>query len=122
MEAIAFITSLHQTVVNEDLKTYQDILSSDTKKITDKCWLPIVVMYQQFSNEEKENFLNFIRLIEVNTVSHVLGILDGSAYLDANQEEFRLICQSDDEVINGDLQDYFLGLEEDPEAIAEQKK
>lgn len=51
-------------------------------------------------------------MIQVNTVSHLLGILDGSTYLNENRESFVLTTEQDDELINGSLQDIFLELEE----------
>lgn len=113
MEAEKFVKSLREVVINENLIEYEKILSSDLSEVTDLTWQPIVAKYQSFTETEKESFLNFIRLIEVNTLSNVLGIIDGSSYLDENGEEFELRCTSDDEVISGDLQDYFLGMEED---------
>jgi len=113
MEAIKFIKSLRRTVLEGDLEDYSRILSEDITEVNDQTWKPIVLKYQVLSDGEKKEFVNFIRMIEVNTISHVLGIIDGSSYLDESNEEFQLICGSDGKIISGDLQDYFLGAEED---------
>lgn len=48
----------------------------------------------------------------VNTLSSLLGILDGSTFLSSENENFILKTEGSDTIINGDLQDIFLGLEE----------
>lgn len=112
MEAEEFIESLRRTVLESDLKDYGKILAEDITQVSDQTWRPIVLKYQLFSDVEKKEFINFMRMIQVNTISHVLGVIDGSSYLDENNEDFKLICSSDGKLINGDLQDYFLDAEE----------
>ncbi len=113
MEAEEFIESLRRTVLKGNLDEYSRILSAEIDHVTDQTWKPIILKYQELSDLEKKDFISFIRMIEVNTISHVLGIIDGSSYLDENNEEFQLICSSDGKIISGDLQDYFLGAEEE---------
>ncbi|MNK13058.1 hypothetical protein D3C87_311370 [compost metagenome] len=48
----------------------------------------------------------------VTTLSSLLGILDGSTFLSSENENFILKTEGSDTIINGDLQDIFLGLEE----------
>jgi|GEM_PF-6006797 len=47
----------------------------------------------------------------VNTLSSLLGILDGSTFLSSENENFIVKTEGSDTIINGDLQDIFLGLE-----------
>ncbi|WP_167375336.1 hypothetical protein [Chryseobacterium oleae] len=54
-----------------------------------------------------------MRIVEINTLSHVLGILDGSTYVDEINDEFILTTESSNEKINEDLQALFLELIEE---------
>jgi len=72
--------------------------------------LPI---YINFSREEKEVFLKFLKIVEINTLSHVLGILDGSTFTDGIEEEFILSTENNGKKINEDLQSLFLELIEE---------
>jgi hypothetical protein len=111
MEPIKFVTDIRSRVVQNDNIRYENLLESE-KEINDSQWKEIVSIYRRLSKDEKNKFIDFLRLIQVNTVSHVFGILDGSTYLNEERETFQLISNSDQAVINGDLQDLFLEMEE----------
>lgn len=70
-------------------------------------------IYINFSREEKEVFLKFLKIVEINTLSHVLGILDGSTFTDGIEEEFILSTENNGKKINEDLQSLFLELIEE---------
>lgn len=70
-------------------------------------------IYINFSREEKEIFLKFLKIVEINTLSHVLGILDGSIFTDGIEEEFILSTENNGKKINEDLQSLFLELIEE---------
>ncbi|HMT54765.1 MAG TPA: hypothetical protein PKD16_16940 [Saprospiraceae bacterium] len=111
MEAFEFVTAIRQRVVENDNKTYHDLLESDDSP-QDSVWRAIYSIYKSLSKEQQKDFLLFLRLIQTNTISHVFGILDGSTYLNNYRESFVLKTESDNMVINGDLQDLFLEMEE----------
>jgi hypothetical protein len=73
----------------------------------------ILSLFKNLTKEQKASFLNFSRLIQVNTVSHIFGILDGSTYLDESRQSFILKTETGEDIINGDLQDLFLEIEEE---------
>ena len=59
-------------------------------------------------SEQRSAFLQILRLIQGNAISHVLGILDSLTYLSQSNEELLLKSEQDGVTINGDLQDIFL--------------
>lgn len=104
---------LHQLerVIDNDKAVYRNSFNH-TAESKDPTWREILPLYKSMNKAQQESLLNFIRMIQVNTVSHLLGILDGSTYLNENRESFVLTTEQDDELINGSLQDIFLELEE----------
>lgn len=112
MEAKELIKVLNNEVIEGNLELYKNLLDTTTEA-QDPVWKGILPMYINFSKEEKDVFLKFLRIVEINTLSHVLGILDGSTYANGIDEEFLLTSENNDEKINEDLQDLFLELIEE---------
>jgi hypothetical protein len=111
MNNVKFIEALRQRAIENDNQFYQNLLDS-TDEAKDPVWNKILYIYRNCSTEQKKSIVDFIRLIQVNTMSHILGVLDGSTYLSEDRELFILKAEKSDEMINGDLQDIFLGMEE----------
>lgn len=112
MKAEEFVKILNRDVIKGNLELYQNLLEN-TNEATDPVWKGILPMYINFSREEKEVFLKFLKIVEINTLSHVLGILDGTTHADDIEEDFILITENKNEKINEDLQDLFLELIEE---------
>ena len=106
------IKILNRDVIKGNLELYQNLLDT-TNEATDPVWKGILPMYINFSKEEKETFLKFLKIVEINTLSHVLGILDGTTYAEGIENDFILTTENDNKKINEDLQDLFLGLIEE---------
>ena len=111
MEAIDFVTKLKERVIENDNKVYQNLLDKTTEA-KDPIWQGLLPMYKNMTKDQQIAFLEFLRMIQVNTLSHILGVLDGATTLTESQEHFILKTEENDELINGDLQDIFLGMEE----------
>jgi hypothetical protein len=112
METIEFITKLKERVIENENKVYQNLLNTTTEA-RDPLWQGILPIYGNMTKDQQASFLKFLRMIQVNTLSHILGILDGSTYLNENNEDFILKTEQNEHIINGDLQDIFLAMEED---------
>ncbi|MCW1960740.1 hypothetical protein [Chryseobacterium viscerum] len=112
MKPLELVKILKRYVIEENIELYENLLNT-TKEARDPVWKGILPMYIDFSKEEKDVFLKFLRIVEINTLSHVLGILDGSTYADEINDEFILTTESSTEKINEDLQDLFLELIEE---------
>lgn len=111
MEAIEFVKEIRAQVVEDDNRVYQNLLDTTTEA-KDPIWRDILPIYKSMTKNQQVVFVQFLRMIQVNTVSHILGILDGTTTLTANSEVFVLKTENNDDLLNGYLQDVFLGLEE----------
>jgi hypothetical protein len=110
MESMEFVEEIRKRVVENVTMKYRDSLENTTNA-TDPIWNAILPIYKNMSINERDSFMEFVRLVQVNTLSHVLGIIDGSTYLNEKRESFVLTTESNTTKINGDLQDIFLSLE-----------
>ena len=110
METVEFVSAIRERVINSDHNVYESLLDNN-KDAKDPLWKEILPFYKSLSTEQRQLFLNFIRLIQVNTVSHIFGILDGSTYLTESRLSFILKAELDSKPINVNLQDIFLELE-----------
>ncbi|KMQ64580.1 hypothetical protein ACM46_10000 [Chryseobacterium angstadtii] len=112
MNPLTLIKILDRDVIEGNLELYKNLLDT-TNEAKDPVWKGILPIYINFSKDEKEVFLKFLRIVEINTLSHVLGILDGATYAEGIEEDFVLTTESDNEKINENLQDLFLELIEE---------
>ncbi|WP_284461224.1 hypothetical protein [Chryseobacterium sp.] len=112
MKSEELVKVLNRDVVEGNLELYKKLLNTTTEA-KDPIWKGILPIYINFSKDEKDVFLKFLRIVEINTLSHVLGILDGSTYSDGIEEDFILTTKDSDKKINEDLQDLFLELIEE---------
>lgn len=112
MKAIDFINRLREQVIEEDNKAYQNLfdVAIDAK---DPIWKDILSIYKDMPKEQQLAFLHFIRMIQANTLSHILGVLDGTTPLTKTHESFILKTKGNEASINGNLQDLFLVMEEE---------
>ena len=108
-----FAKNIMKEVVDSSLVEYRNIYeTTQPHQATDPYWQRALTLYMSLSAEQREVLFQIIRQISVDTTSHILGILDGSSYLEGADEEFNLSYGLNNR-LNGDLQDYFLALEED---------
>lgn len=112
MNAIEFVTKLRERVIEDDNKIYQNLLNA-TKEAKDPVWQGILPIYKNLSEEQQIAFFLFLRMIQVSTMSHILGILDGTTVLTKNIEKFILKITDEEETMSGNLQDIFFEMEED---------
>ncbi|WP_126243840.1 hypothetical protein [Chitinophaga rhizosphaerae] len=111
MKASAFVTAVRNTSIESGIQQYKDMLSNEIIA-TDPLWMAVRKLYDTLSAADRDTFLLFIRQVQVDTLSHVFGVLDGSTYLNEKREVFQLTSASDGAVLNGDLQDLLLAMEE----------
>lgn len=112
MKPEELVKILNRDVINGNLELYRNLLNTTTEA-TDPVWKGILPIYINLSREEKEIFLKFLKIVEINTLSHVLGILDGVTHADGIEQDFILTIENDNRKINEDLQDLFLELIEE---------
>ncbi|SFN92416.1 hypothetical protein SAMN05421594_4734 [Chryseobacterium oleae] len=109
MKPEQLVRVLERDVIEGNIELYRNLLNT-TNEAQDPVWKGILPMYIEFSKEEKDVFLKFLRIVEINTLSHVLGILDGSTYVDEIDDDLLLTTENSNVKINEDLQDLFLEL------------
>ena len=109
MEAVEFVTAIWKAVIENEHNIYENLFNS-IGDVKDPIWREILLIYSGLT-KEKRDFLRFLRLIQVNTLSHILGIIDRSIYLNEQRESFLLTTVSERDPMNGTLQDIFLEME-----------
>ncbi|SMC41525.1 hypothetical protein [Chryseobacterium sp. YR221] len=112
MKPEELVRVLKRETIEGNLELYKNLLDT-TNEAKDPVWKGILPIYINFSKEEKEIFIKFLRVVEINTLSHVLGIIDGSTYVDGITQDFFLTTGDSNEKINDDLQSLFLELIEE---------
>lgn len=101
-----FIKSLYETIV-KDKELYRNQLdSSDIDKVKDEYLKQVLEIYNNVSEEKKDALIDFIELVMIDTISHILGIIDGSSTLIGCDAEPKLYL--DNVNTDNELQDLFL--------------
>lgn len=110
----AFVKALYESVVTENLESYQEgYETTAADDITDPYRKEAQGLYDSLNAEQKKVLMCVVEQTMIDTISSVLGILDGSSTLgDATMEPKLLINDVDTE---GELQDYFLEFIEEQE-------
>ena|SRR5690349_12546215 len=109
-----FVKSVMTTVVDDGVESYRQIFARPGV-VTDPYWKRVLDLYRSLPRRQRKVILEIMRQVQVDTVSHLFGILDGSSGLDARVDGFELIAKTRKRKVrlNGDLQDLFLALEEE---------
>ena len=103
-----FVAAVRAEVI--DNSGYQEILRTPFKDVTDPYWRKVIDLYQRLDPNDKEVIASIFRQVAVDTISEVLGILDGVADVASFPIALELTCSGTQ--LNGDLQDYFLAEQE----------
>ncbi|WP_431045600.1 hypothetical protein [Roseateles sp. L2-2] len=100
-----FVDGLMISVVEENAISYRDLLEKNIKS-SDRYWNDSNALFWTLSADQRQVLLNMLRQTAIDTVSNVLGIIDGSSYLDGAGELIELRVGGRD--LGGDLQGMFL--------------
>ena len=102
-----FVTDILENVVEENLKIYKDLY--DSYEITDKTvdyWRNSIQLYQSFDENQKKIFYRILEQTMIDSISNVLGVLDGNSNLSGKQYEISVVINGVN--TNSELQDSFL--------------
>ncbi|MRX72852.1 transposase [Bacillus lacus] len=102
-----FIKSLYESIVKENLELYRELY--ETTKIgpkTDEYWKAAIGLCNSLTAENKDILIRIIEQTMIDTISNMLGIIDGSSTLKDCSLEPRLLLNS--KYTEGELQDLFL--------------
>lgn len=103
------VKSLYKSIVLENMELYKNLFSStEVGPKTTEYWKNAMDLYNTFSGNDKETFMSIIEQTIVDTISNILGIVDGSSTLSDFDSELKLVI--DDYESDGELQDKFLEL------------
>ncbi|MBU3179470.1 hypothetical protein KPL47_24685 [Clostridium estertheticum] len=107
-----FIKSIYQTIVEENREIYRQLFNETiVDKRTTEYWKQALSLYNNLSNENEEVMINIIEQTMIDTISNMLGIIDGSSTLKNCNIEPKLLLDNND--TDGELQDLFLEYVED---------
>lgn len=102
-----FVKSLYDSIIKENLQLYKDLY--ETTKVTpdiDEYWKKSLDLYHGLSDEQKAVLMKVIEQTMIDTISNVLGVIDGSSTLENGPSEIKLLIDSKE--TDGDLQGNFL--------------
>lgn len=100
-----FVDGLVVSVVDENCALYRDLLVNNIQA-KDPYWSRAGTLFVNLSVEQQEVLLEIVRQASIDTISNVLGIIDGSSYLDGSGTVLELRGNGQD--LSGDLQSLFL--------------
>ena len=105
---VEFIKSLYDSIVEENIQLYQEEFSNtvDSNEVLDEYWGKVLNFYEDLSEERKEILMSIIKQTIIDTISNVLGIIDGSSTLNDCDLEPKLLLDNKD--TENELQDTFL--------------
>jgi putative transposase len=113
MTSNEFARKLRDELVNKDLKRYEELFQSTAMTtVSDPYWRQALSFYSSLGEAQRDTLFQIIRQTSIDTVSSVLGVLDGVIRLEGQSEGFKLTTESSSELLNQGLQDAFLELEE----------
>jgi hypothetical protein len=111
MNSHDFVAALKAEVVDANMATYSQLLrDTSPDKTTDPYWRASLALYGELTDGQRESLLRIVRQVAVDTVSNILGILDGSTPLIGLKGDLRLT--RDSEQLDGSLQEEFLEMTE----------
>jgi len=113
-----FVMRLQAAVVDENYAIYRDLfMHTSIEKASDPYWKRALALYNSFSLEQKEVFFEVIHQISVDTVSNILGVIDGVNSVEGIEAELVLKYDDEEPPLSGDLQSLFLTEEEKREKM-----
>ncbi|MBE6048068.1 MAG: transposase [Clostridium sp.] len=102
-----FIKSIYKSIVEENKYLYENLLdNTDIDKANDEYWKNALKLYNNLSEENKVVLINIMQQTMIDTISNMLGIIDGSSTLSECDAEPKLYLN--DVYTDGELQDLFL--------------
>ncbi|MBS4198302.1 transposase [Bacillus sp. FJAT-49732] len=114
MTAEELVKKLYQTIIKENLVSYQELFNNnEMKDVTDSYWKEALKFFEELTEDNKKILFKIIEQVQVDAISTILGIIDGVVTIPGEQVEIEMKITGDKEPINGDLQDLFLAYDEE---------
>lgn len=104
-----FAESLSSDLIQELCDDYISLLEEyPIENATDKYWIEILGLYRKESDHVRALLLKIMRRTMIDTVSTVLGVIDGESNLGNKSYNFIILDKKSGEKVNGELQEMFL--------------
>ena len=102
-----FIKSIYKSIVEENKSLYKNLFDNiNIDNASDDYWKKSLKLYNSLSQENKDVLIAIIQQTMIDTISNMLGIIDGSSTLSGCDAEPKLYLNDAD--TDGELQDLFL--------------
>lgn len=104
-EAIA--KEIKNEILVNNFKRYFDTLEDSCQEpFKNSSWRKAQLLYNSLNYTNRENLLEFVKMIMIETVSDILSFVDGTATFKNQQHPFELMCNG--KKVSGSLQEYLL--------------
>ncbi len=114
MNPSTFTSQVRRFVIEESLDLYKELFHSTAPEAaSDPYMTRALTLFRDLGDDQQSVFFEVIRQVMSDTVSHLMGVLDGVNVLEDPDCTFLLVEDGGTEALNGDLQDLFLALEEE---------
>lgn len=102
-----FVKSLYYCIVKENLQLYNNLYeTTNITSKTDDYWKKSINFYDSLTDEHKDILMKIIEQTMMDTISNMLGVIDGNSTLKDFSFQPKLLLDSVD--TEGELQDLFL--------------
>lgn len=101
------ITAIYNSILIENVEIYKSLF--ETTKIgpkTTEYWKSSLGLYEKLTDADKKVLLNIIEQTMIDTISNMLGAIDGTSTLAGFESNIELTVQK--QCVQGDLQDLFI--------------
>jgi len=112
MNSADFVASVKKCVIDENLSIYKELFSAPPTNASDKYWQNSRALFNSLNEDQQRAFLQVIRQTMVDTISNLLGIIDGASFIEGVDQDFELTHGNNRNPLSGDLQSLFLASEE----------
>ena len=97
---------LKKEIINENLEIYKGLFTDySPSEIKDPYFIDATSFFNTLPDEHKKIFFSILRQVMIDTISNVLGVIDGSSSLAEHDGNFSLLYEGKPIKY---LQDYFL--------------
>ncbi|MFC0228474.1 hypothetical protein [Serratia aquatilis] len=101
-----FVNEIFTELIINNIDEYKSILEDNSERKLSTTFASVKNIFSQLDDHEKNSMYDFFRIITSNSVSTILGTIDGTTFLGCLDGEIKLLY--DDIEIQGDLQSVFL--------------
>ncbi|HHY71949.1 MAG TPA: transposase [Bacillus bacterium] len=102
-----FVKSLYESIIKENIQLYKNLFeTTNVTSKTDDYWKQAISFYDSLTDENKDTLIRIIEQTMIDTISNMLGVIDGSSTLIDCPLVPKLLLDSND--TEGELQDLFL--------------